>query len=181
MATKELQLSGFDPGGTSGYVLLIVPRMCIFADEEPSILEWDYGELTGPEPEQVTRYLRLLREWQGLAYKTGVAVVSEQWDADPTFRNTDAEQYSPVRVNAMLQYAWSEHPKLRLDATLHFQSRSQAFRAFTDERLRSRGLWVEGSKHVRAATKHALCALRRARESAQFAHSLWPYPPSGLH
>ena len=181
MATKELQLTGFDPGGTSGYVLLVVPRSCIFGDEDPQILEWDYGELNGPEPGQVTQLASLCRTWQGLAYKTGPAVVSEKWDADPTFKNADEEQYSPVRINGMLQYVWSEHPRLVGDATLHFQSRTQAFRAFNDERLRQRGLWTEGSAHIRAATKHALCALRRARESVQFAHELWPYPPSGLH
>lgn len=180
MVTKELHLSGFDPGGTSAYALLTVSRYCIFADEEPAILEWDYGELNGPETKQALEFARLCREWQGLAYKCGPAVVSERWDADPGFKNTDQEQYSPIRINAMLQLLWDEFPHLRGDATLHFQSRTQAFRAFNDERLRSRGLWVEGSEHIRAATKHALTALRRARENAAFAHELWPYPASGL-
>lgn len=180
MTTKELHVAGFDPGGTSGYVLLTVSRYCIFGDEEPAILEWDYGELNGPEPKQALEFARLCRQWQGLAHKCGPAVVSERWDADPTFKNSDPEQYSPIRINAMLSFIWSEFPHLAGDATLHFQSRVQAFQAYTDERLRRRGLWVEGSKHIRSATKHALTLLRRAREKPAFAHELWPYPASGL-
>ena len=176
MTTKELQVLAYDPGGTTGWVLLVVSRLAIFGDEEPAILEWDYGELNGPEPQQSIQIARLAREFQGLAYKTGPAVVGEQWDIDATFNSTDQESYSPVRINAQVQLL---HYEGRLnDATLHFQSRSLAFRR-TDDYLRRQGLYVEGSTHIRAAAKHAITILRRAREKRAFAHELWPYPPNG--
>jgi hypothetical protein len=178
--TKDLQIVGFDPGGTSGWARFAVPRLCIFGTEDPEILEWDYGELTGPEPAQVMQLCRMLREFQGLDYKCGPALVSERWDADPSFKSTDTEQYSPVRINGMLELMFSQFPKLTGDATLHFSSRSDAFHVFTDERLKDRGLYVAGSRHIRSGTKHALLGLRRARENVNIAHSFWPYPASGL-
>lgn len=177
MTTRHLHILGIDPGGTTGWVLLTVARAAIFADEEPGILEWDYGELNGPEPGQSIAIARMAREIQGLDYKTGPAILSEQWDIDPSFKSTDQERYSPVRINAQLQLL--DYENRMGDSTLHFQSRSQAFRV-TDERLGHHGLYVEGSKHIRAATKHAITGLRRARESRKFALELWPYPPNGI-
>jgi hypothetical protein len=178
MTTPHLHVIGIDPGGTTAYCRITVPRLCIFGDEEADILEWDYGEWYAAEPAMSLEVARLVREVQGLDYKTGPAVVAEQWDIDPSFKSTDQETYSPVRINAQLEFL---HWEGRMgDATLTFQSRTIAFGTFTDARLKKRGLYVEGSDHIRAATKHALTALRRARENVQFAHELWPYPPNGL-
>lgn len=177
MTTRLLHILGIDPGGTTGWCLLTVARAAIFDYEEPGIIEWDYGELNGPEPAQSVKIAQMAREIQGLDYKTGPAIIPEQWDIDPSFQSTDQERYSPVRINAQLQLL---HYESRMgDSTLTFQSRSLAFR-FTDERLQKHGIYVEGSKHIRAATKHAITGLRRSRENRDFALQLWPYPPTGL-
>jgi hypothetical protein len=178
MTTKNLHILGIDPGGTTGWCLLTVARAAIFADEESGILEWDYGELTGPEPGQAIAIMRMCLEIQGLDYKTGVAIMAEQWDIDPNFKSTDQESYSPVRINAQLQLLHYE--KRMGDATLHFQSRALAFGTATDERLKHWGLWVEGSTHIRAAARHAIVGLRRAKENWDFALELWPYPSTGM-
>jgi len=60
------------------------------------------------------------------------------------------------------------------DASLTFQSRTLAFGTVTDERLKRWRLWVEGSDHIRAALRHGITALRRARENPEFAIRLWP-------
>jgi hypothetical protein len=178
MTTVNLHVLGIDPGGTTGWVLLTVLRSAVFADAAPDIIEWDYGELTGPEPKQATEIAQMAREIQGLDYKTGPAIMAEQWDHDPGFKVADREVYSPVRINAQLELL--QYQNKIGDSTLSFQSRSIAFRAYTDERLKRLGLYVEGSTHIRSATKHAMTTLRRAREQRKFALSLWPYPPTGM-
>lgn len=179
MTTTNVHVLGLDPGGTTGWCLLTTLRSAIFGDAYPEIVEWDYGELTGPEPLQATNIAQMCREIQGLDYKTGPAVMAEQWDVDPTFQSTDQERYAPIRINAMLQLL--HYQEKMGDSTLHFQSRTiKAGTAVRDDRLKSLGIYVPGSKHIQDATKHALNALRRARENREFALRLWPYPPTGM-
>lgn len=179
MTTVNLNVLAIDPGGTTGWVLLTVLRSAIFADAYPEIIEWDYGELTGPEPRQATEIAQMAREIQGLDYLTGPAIMSERWTADPEFKSADQENYSPIRINAQLELL--QYQKKLGDATLHFQSRTiKAARAVSDERMKRLGLYVPGSKHIQDAVKHGVTTLRRARESWDFAIKLWPYPPTGM-
>jgi len=180
MTSKYIHVLAVDPGGVSGWVILTVPRLCIFGDAPSEITEWDYGEFTGAEPVQATAIAELARVTQGLEYRTGPAIVVEDWDRDPSFKSKDEETLSPVRLGAMLMLL--RFQKRLGDATVHFQSRTLAFgsKATTDEKLRKYGMYVAGSDHIRAATKHAIVLLRRARENRQFAIELWPYPPNGI-
>jgi hypothetical protein len=173
MPTNHLHIMGIDPGGTTGWYLMTVPRACIFGDAPAAIWEHDWGEFTGPEPAQAVELARLAREVQSLDYKTGVALIMEAWDQDPTFHSTDPEALSPVRLGAMMTLL--KHQNQLGDSTLHFQSRSMAFSTATDERLKAWRLWVQGSDHVRAALRHTITALRRARNSPEFAAELWTY------
>jgi hypothetical protein len=173
LPSKYLHVLGIDPGGTTGWYNITVPRYCMFGDEPSQIVEHDYGEFTGPEPRQSIEIARLAREIQSLDFRTGPAIMCEAWDQDPRFHSTDPETLSPVRIGAQLELL--KEQKQLGDATLHFQSRSIAFSTATDERLHSWGLWIKGSEHVRAALRHAITALRRARENPDFANELWPY------
>jgi hypothetical protein len=178
MTTKHIHVLGIDPGDETGWCWLTVLRSAIFGDDDPSVIEWDYGTFTGPEPGQAIAISRKAREIQSLDYKTGPAIVSEQWDIDPSFKSTDPAVMSPVRINAQLELLAYEN---RMgDATLHFQSRSLAFHTYTDERLKRLQLYVPGPDHIRSATRHALMLLRRARERRSYALELWPYPPNGM-
>jgi hypothetical protein len=172
MTTKHLHVLAIDPGGTSGWVCITVPRLCVFGPAPSEIWEWDYGEFSGAEPVQAIAIARLAREIQSLDYLIGPAIIVEDWDIDTKFKSTDPETLSPVRLGAMLTLL--QHQKLLGDATLHFQGRGIAFSTMTDDRLRRNGLWVEGSDHIRAATRHAITALRLARENPVFAKELWP-------
>src|SRR5215472_9629566 len=173
MVSKNLHVLGIDPGGTTGWYNITVPRDCIFGNAQAIFVEHDWGEFTGPEAQQAIEIARLAREIQSLDYLTGPAIMCEAWDQDPTFHNTDSEPLSPVRIGAMLTLL--KEQKLLGDSTLHFQSRALAFGTVTDERLKRWGLWVKGSDHVRAALRHALTGLRRARENPEFARELWLY------
>jgi hypothetical protein len=169
---KNIHLLAIDPGGTTGWYNLTVPRACIFSDAPSSIVEHDWGEFTGPESKQAIEIARLAREIQGMDYKIGPALVVEAWDQDPTFKSTDPEALSPVRIGAMLELL-KEQRQLG-DSSLSFQSRTLAFSTVTDDRLKRWRLWVSGSDHIRAALRHGITALRRARENPEFAEKLWP-------
>lgn len=176
MTTPHLHVLAIDPGGSSGWCLLTVPRYCVFGDEPSEILERDYGEFHGAEAAQAEAIARLAREIQGLDYKTGPAVIVEDWDIDPRFKSTDPETLSPVRIGAMLTLL--RHQKHLGDSTLHFQGRTIAKQTMPDDRLKKYHMWT-GSDHINDAHKHAITALRRARENEAFAHELWPYPANG--
>jgi hypothetical protein len=173
MAPKAIHIIGIDPGGTTGYCRLTIPRLSIFGDEPPEILDRDYGEFNGLESEQAVDIASFARQVQSMDYKVGPALVIEDWDIDPRFKSTDPETLSPVRLGAMLTLL--RHMGKLNDATLTFQGRSIAKQTMTDDRLKSRNLYVPGSEHIRDAHRHALTALRRAREKKEFAVSLWPH------
>lgn len=170
---KELKVIGVDPGGTTGYCIIWVPRLCIYdpARNPPEILEVRTGELGGDEVKQADELAGLARSTQGLDYKVGPAVVVEDWDQDPRFHSTDPEALSPVRIGAMLRYI--QHKGKLNDSRLVFQSRTLAKSTFTDERLHAARMYTKGSDHVRDATRHALTALRRARTNKEFRMQMW--------
>jgi hypothetical protein len=170
---KEIHILGIDPGAGTGWCRLTVPRESIFGTEQSRIVEWDYGCLYGEEEDQVSALCQLVLETQGLAYKLGPALMVEDWDQDPSFKSTDREALSPVRIGAMLRYCL--HIGKMGDATLSFQGRTQAKGTATDARLKAWGLYVAGPDHQRDAIRHAIVGLRRARENPALAAVMWPY------
>jgi hypothetical protein len=169
----NLKIIGIDPGGTTGWAWLTVPRYCIWGDAPSQIVEWDYGEISGPETKQVEKLCSIARTAQSLDYKVGPALIIEGWDVRPGFKSTDQDDpLSPIRIGAMLSYA-HYRKEMGEDIRIAFQSASLAKEAFTDDRLRAAGMYVRSSRHVRDATRHALTALRRARGSAPFREALW--------
>lgn len=177
--TPHLHIIGCDPGGKTGIARLTVPRASIFGDDIPEIWDMDFKLFAGPEPEQVLNIARYVREVQSLDYKTGPAIVSEAWYNDPMFKSSDPEALSPARINAMLQLLYYQtHMDSGVtvqwlgDATLTFQDRSMGLR-IKDEKLKAQGLYGT-QKDIRAATKHALMMLSRARQNPKLAKKLWP-------
>jgi hypothetical protein len=71
-----------------------------------------------------------------------------------------------------------KHQKQIGDSTLTFQPMDIAFSEVTTEaRMKKLGLFINGRDEINDAARHAITALRRAREDLDFAKSLWPYPP----
>lgn len=177
MSPRYIHVIGIDPGGTTGWCRITVPRTSIFPgtsvfeDDPREIHEWDYGAFVGPEAKQAVEIARLARETQSLDYGIGPAILPEAWDQEPSFKSTDPEALSPCRIGAMLTLL---HYQGQMgDSTLNFQSRTMAMRTATDERLKSWRIYVE-HKDIRAATKHAITGVRRAAEDYAFAKMLWP-------
>lgn len=173
MATPHLHVLGIDPGGTTGWALLTVPRASIFGSQPASFLTIDYGEFFGPEDEQAIAIARLAREVQSLDYKIGPALVVEDFDLLPHYSSTNAETVlSPVRIAAKI--ALLHHLGQTGDSKLIMQGRTIAKSTATDDRLRAWGLYIarEGD-HIRDGMRHAITALRRAKDSAEFRSRMW--------
>lgn len=103
----------------------------------------------------------------------------EGWDQDPSFKVTDPEFLSPVRLGAKLMFLqalplMTKLPNLLGDSTVTFQGRTLAKQTATDDRLKVWGMYIVGSDHIRDSTRHAVTALRRAREKEAFRDQLWP-------
>ena len=171
MTSRERHVIGIDPGGTTGWALLTVDVRMLTGEMQSKILAWDYDEITGDENEQVNALCRLAREVQGLTYKIGPALVVEDFDVQPYNPTTSPEMLSPVRLAAKLDYA-AFRGELG-DCKIVMQGRRMAKDTATDHRLHKWGLWVEGSDDIRDAVRHAMTALRRARDDEEFRQKMW--------
>jgi hypothetical protein len=172
MVMKHLNVMGITPGETTGWAVLTIPRGSIFGDDDPDITEWDYGRLDGPVELQAVSVARLAREIQSLEFRTGPALVIESvpFDAD------DPDSMVAVYLGAMLRLL--QHQKQVGDSTLTFQPMEIVFSdATTDARMKKLGLFIPDRDEINDAARHAITALRRARDDLDFAKSLWPYPP----
>jgi hypothetical protein len=181
MTAPHLHILGVDPGATTGWCRITVPRKTIYGDAPGEITEWETGEIKGDEPNQVRDLARLCRQIQSLDYKIGPAIVCEDFDVSKLV-TTDAEVlYSPVRIAAMIRMCMAlaavpSYTPMFGDALLVMQSRGMAKSTATDERLRAWGLWTKGSDHERDATRHAITALRRAKQKPAFRAQMWRTP-----
>jgi hypothetical protein len=175
MPPKNIHILGIDPGGTTGWAWLTVPRASLFPSSvdgyvSSRIVEWDYDEITGQEEDQVLELARLIREIQGLDYKVGPALVVE--DFDNATNVNDPEVFSPIRIAAMLRYAVFRG-ECR-DANMVLQRRGLAKGQITDERLKRWKLYPRTpGGHAADGMRHALMALRRAGQSDSFRNLLW--------
>lgn len=170
MTSNYLNLLAVDPGGVTGWAHFIIPRASMFGDAESEITDWNTGEVYGDEDSQAMALAGLIREIQGMDYKLGPAVVCEDFDFGSPL--SDPEVYSPVRIAAKLKLL--HHMHKMDDARFVMQSRTMAKKTATDERLKAWGFWVPSShEHERDATRHAITALRRARQRRAFREKLW--------
>jgi hypothetical protein len=165
----HLHVLGIDPGGTTGWALLTVPRGSIYGTERGRFIGHDWGQFYGAEPDQAEAICRLVREIQSLDYKIGPAVVIEDFQLNTHVRGE--ELLSPVRLAAMIRYA--SHLRRLGDARVILQHRQIAKTTATDERLQAWGLYHKGEEHARDATRHAVTAIRRAKASPELRSEMW--------
>lgn len=172
MPPKEIHVLGIDPGVTTGWAQITVPRMCIWGDEPARIVAWRTGQLRGRISDQVWATCDLVRQIQSLAYKIGPAVVVEDFEFGRPLK--DPEVYTPVYFAQQLLFCRQKTALLN-DATVTLQGRDIAKSSFTDDRLRAAGVFATRGQtdHERDALRHALTALRRARESFDLRCQMW--------
>ena len=172
MPPKEIHVIGIDPGVTTGWARITVPRLAVFGDEPSRIIEWKTGSWRGRVSDQVHEAARFARETQSLAYKIGPALVVEDFDFGRPL--SDPEVYTPSYFAQQLHYV-EEQTALLADAHVFMQKRATAKATMTDERLQAIGVWeTRGQQdHERDALRHALTALRRAKKSMRVRLAMW--------
>lgn len=172
MPPSEIHVIGIDPGVTTGWARLTVPRLAIFGDEPSQLLRCETGSWRGRISDQVWEACRFARETQSLTYKIGPALVVEDFDFGRPL--TDPEVYTPVYFAQQLKFC-SEKTALLDDAHILMQRRATAKATMTDERLKAIGVWqTRGQQdHERDALRHALTALRRAKKSFRVRLAMW--------
>lgn len=174
----QISILGLDPGGTTGWSLLVIPKEIdgtdVFSHKLDKILEnivnWDHGEIVtlGAEDESAYRLSSLIMQ------RPGIAVVVEDFILRAERKEKSRELLSPVRITAKLEsYLW------RMQCKMFLQQPAQAKTTVTDERLR---LWgcipPDGlTDHARDADRHVILFLRRClgAAGAQLKVSAWPH------
>lgn len=172
MPPSEIHVIGIDPGITTGWARITIPRMAIFGEEPSRIIEWKTGTWRGRTSDQVKEACRFARETQSLAYKIGPALVVEDFDFGRPLR--DPEVYTPSYFAQQLHFV-EEQTALLNDAHVFMQKRATAKATMTDERLQAIGVWqTRGQQdHERDALRHALTSLRRAKKSFRVRLAMW--------
>lgn len=162
---KELVLLGLDPGGTTGWALLVIGRDAML-EPELKILDnialYTYGEFTGDEHKQTDAVEEMLESWPG------AAVVRE--DFILRTQNKDKSVLSPVRLGFGI-----DHLMYQRGREVFLQQPAMAKTTASDERLKSWGLYRPGSEHSRDATRHAITFARRAKDNRALLKAAWPH------
>lgn len=156
VSAQVAPILAFDPGGTTGWSLLLLPYSALPLLSQPKCLEnklgWWHGQIDclGGNRMQGLQQLKLLCDrWPG------AAVVCESFFLRKTSRGVDL---SPVEIIAVLEeYLYYQ------GRSMHMQQASQAKTTATDERLKLWGAYTSegGLGHARDADRHALLFMRR--------------------
>lgn len=152
----------FDFGGVTGWSAMTVHPEALM-DPQIKILDnvehhaWGQIDARGPDAEVqcVKESLEIVRGFPGCA------VLME--DFILRMYSKSRELLSPVRLNAMLDYALET--QLRVSVT-HRQQPSEAKSVVTDDRLKIWGFYTSegGQEHARDADRHAILFLRKAKD-----------------
>lgn len=167
---KELVLVGLDPGGTTGWAVLMIGREAML-DPELRILNnialYTHGEITGDEHSQIDEIEGMIDSWPGCA------VVRE--DFTLRTQNKDKSVLSPVRLGFGI-----DHIMYKRGRQIFTQEPSLAKVTATDDRLKSWGLYRPGSEHARDATRHAITFARRLKGHPSMLRAAWPHLAKSL-
>jgi hypothetical protein len=162
---EELVLIGLDPGGTTGWALLVIGQDAMLEPELKilnNIALYSFGEFKGDEHKQVDAIEDMLELWPG------AAVVRE--DFILRTQNKSREVLSPVRLGFAI-----DHLLYSRNRVVFTQQPSLAKSTATDDRLKSWGLYRPGSEHARDATRHAITFARRVKDNRVMLRSAWPH------
>jgi hypothetical protein len=166
--TKFLAIIGLDPGGTTGWSLIVLPINAFESKSLTTILEnkiyWVHGQvdcITDFDRGVYTLRRELIDKW------SSAAIVCESF----YLRNLKGRvDLSPVQIIAILQHnQWMRH------RTMHMQQASMAKRLDND-RLKLMNVYTSygGMNHARDADRHVLMTIRRVMEGKGMKEKLWP-------
>ncbi len=177
-STGKLEILAFDPGQTTGWSLLVVPRHIMNKDclnwplitiLEHSII-WEHGELNALANEDECAYQmsKMVNSYPA------AAIVVEDFILRAERKEKSRELLSPVRITAKLEaYMWQKHRKPFL------QQPSQAKTVVSNERLKAWDCLMEDgvTDHARDADRHAILFLRRCLgpQGVSLKRVAWPH------
>jgi len=163
-AVESLVLLGLDPGGTTGWCLMVFNREA-FLDPTVKILDnitmFTLGQITGDEHAQVDEIEAMLDVWPG------AAVVCEDFILRTLNKNRDV--LSPVRLTFGIQHLLHARGRVAF-----LQQPAMAKTTATDERLKAWGLYRPGEEHARDATRHCITFARRVKDQRGLLLKAWP-------
>ena len=174
----KLPILTFDPGQTTGWSLLILPRRIqgkdVFSWPLDAILaskvQWIHGEINtlGCEDEAAFQMGKIAGAWPS------AAIVIEDFILRAERKEKSRELLSPVRLIAKLEsYLWHQQRKA------FKQDPSQALPIVTNNRLALLNCLIEDGleDHARDADRHAVLFVRRCMGTKGVAvkHSAWPH------
>lgn len=195
LSRKAAAVISIDPGGTTGWSLLVVDPEGISSLPEhrehrvlDGVSKWQNGQVdcgstkgnlgtsnhegisTEGENAGINELVGLIRAWPG------AAIVIEDFIIDPTRMNTDRDFLSPVRITHALSFMlWLQK------RTYYVQSASLAKATVTDERLRGWGYYnsTGAMQHARDADRHSLTFLKRCanpnQKGREMREAAWPH------
>ena len=162
LPTDILPILAFDPGGTTGWSLIVLPKLwgtkSVFLWPQDLILRnrirWHHGEFDCivNEDNAVANMIKLIDEWPS------AAVVVEDFILRSNRNEMSRELLSPVRITAKIEHhLWKNKRKMWL------QMPSQAKTVSSDERLKAWGVYTSegGLQHARDADRHVMLFIRR--------------------
>jgi len=174
----RLPIIAFDPGGTTGWSLLVLPRTIdgvdVFSHNPNKVLAhrilWEHGEVGtfGCEDEAVYQLSKMIS-----AYPSA-AIVVEDFILRAERREKSRELLSPVRLTAKLEtYLW------RMQRHMFLQSANQAIGNVTDDRLALFHCLADDGlpDHARDADRHAVLFMKRCLgpQGVSVKRAAWPH------
>lgn len=172
-----LWVIGVDPGQTTGVAMLAIPQESVFGSARGSV-EWHHTfELVGSLQYRVSSVMYTARAVAARTADQPALLVYEDFDLGGNRlagSAAEADVAIPIREAAAAQYAVECGHAER--SVLLFQGRTLAFTTAKDDRLKAWGLWVKGSDHERAATRHAITMIRRIAGGSVDAKEIWDDP-----
>jgi len=164
IARKDVIYSmGIDPGGTSGWAIIGIPRNSMFNDAPRKIIVFTYGQITGSYTDQAVHLMDI-----AASYKEPLAIAMESFY--PMKPIIDESYLSPLavihRVQMLIDMGHVHLP-------IFYQTPNQAMQVANDERLRRWGLYVQGPDHIKDGTRHAITFIRRAKDSRPLRNTAW--------
>lgn len=175
----ELTVIAFDPGETTGYCIMTVPKVKFLTCAKYN-LEIELATQTGQiDCRDENRGVSVMLDvWAGLEEFSLCPVIHEDFIVDMNKIDQARHTLSPVRVTAKFEFG--AYQQGFDTGRLFIQNRSPVKTTCTDDRLKNWGLYDKHSgPHARDATRHAFYFLRNCRGDSLKAREMrwraWPH------
>lgn len=175
---NRLEILAFDPGGTTGWSLLVLPVSVGGTDVwdhppdmiVPRKVSWKHGEISSDDGEDEA----VFKMGKICASHPAAAIVVEDFILRAERKEKGRDLLSPVRITAKLEtYLW------RMGREMFLQNVGQVKPVMTNDRL---SIWNVSAEdglpdHARDADRHALFFMRRClgTQGLKVRKKAWPH------